>query len=572
MTEDSGFERLKRSKLPQWVAAYVVGSFTVLEIVDLVAEKFLWPVEVERTVILMIAFGLPIAGIVAWYHGEKGRQKVNIAEIVMITALVTIAAFVILPTPERPPSPGSASDVPPEASIAVLPFADLSPDGDQAYFGEGISEEISAAVSRIEGLSVIPRSSTHALSGQNLDVREVGTRLGAGYVLDGTVRKSADALRIRAELVDVARGVVEWQDTYERRLADALAVQEEIAIAIVAALRPRLGGGAIDVTLPGQTTDHQAQDLYLRGRYAWNRRTKENVEEALAMFRAAVDRDPGYARAWVGVADAYAIMGFYDYLPPTEAFPLSREAVARAIEIAPLAEAYATLAYSALYFDWDWQASEDAFQQSIGIDPRYPVAHHWYGNLLTALGRDEEAQRELRRSLELDPFSIIAHSVIGWGAYYRGEFDTAIEQLRESVRRDPTFALGYLWMGQAYEELGDTARATRFIEQAVEHGGATANLRLALSHVHASSGRSDEARRILRSVIDDDAGGYVPSYEVAKVHAALGEFDEAAEWLRRALEERSHSMVFLMVDPQLTPMKGHPVYEALLEEMAFSDR
>jgi TolB-like protein/DNA-binding SARP family transcriptional activator/Tfp pilus assembly protein PilF len=471
-------------------------------------------------------------------------------------------------------SRGGAGPVAPDPlpAIAVLPFVDLSPGRDQEYLGDGITEELINSLSRVEGLRVAARTSAFAFKGRAVDVRGIGEALGVETVLEGSVRRADDRLRITAQLVSARDGYQLWSEVYERDAEDILTIQEEIARAIVGNLRGRLVRHEVAVLAQRVTDDPEAYNLYLKGRYSWHRRTEEELHQAVGHFQQAVERAPEYALAWVGLADAWAVLGFYDYLPPREAFPRAAEAAHRALQIdGTLAEAHATLGYAALYHEWDWPAAEAAFRRSIELSPRYSKAHQWYANLLTAMGRFDEAVSEMRLAQELDPLSLIANAALGWVFYHAREYGESLEQCRRTQELDPGFALAYLWSGLALGELGREEEALQDLGRALELSGGSAISLAALARAHALAGRPDEAMELLTRLEDPGAWAYVPSYEVARVRLALGRREEALQWLEQAYRERAHSMVFLRVDPHFQALKGDPRFEELARRVGLVD-
>ncbi len=322
--------------------------------------------------------------------------------------------------------------------------------------------------------------------------------------------------------------------------------------------------GDASVPLVGtQTDDPEAYNLYLLGRHFWNKRTKGAIKAAISHFDQALARDPDFAWALVGLADAYCIAGFYDYLPPRESFPKARVAAEKALELdSSLAQAHNSLGYIALYFDWDWADAEREFTTAIDLNPQYPVAHQWYANLLTAVGRFDQATEEMIHGSRLDPLSLINAAAVGWVHYYAGDGAKAFSAFDRCLELEPTFYLAYLWRGWTHERMGSLDDATTAIEQAVELSNRSANTVASLAHVHASAGRRESALQLLREL--EARGQYVPPYELAKVHLALGNDDRAFDLLESAAEDRSHSLVFLKVDPQLRPHRSHPRFKRLV--------
>jgi TolB-like protein/Tfp pilus assembly protein PilF len=451
------------------------------------------------------------------------------------------------------------------ATIAVLPFADRSAGGDQEYFSDGITEELIATLARVEGLRVASRTSAFAYKNREVDIRTVGAELGVGAVLEGSVRREGDRLRITAQLVKVADGYPLWSDTYDRDAGDAFAIQQEIARSIAQTLRVKLVGAGAEAT-GREEADAQGYDLYLLGRYAWYRRTEDGLRTAAKLFEQAVAQSPNYARAHAGLADAYAVLGFYDYLRPREAFPRAEAAARRAIALDPtLAAPRATLGYVELYHNWELERGEEEFRRAIALEPNYSTAHQWYGNLLTAAGRFTEAEREMRLAQEIDPLSLIANAALGWVLYYAGDFAGAAEQCRRTLELNSDYGLAHLWRGWALQEMDSLAPAVAAHRRAVAVSDGGALLVASLARALVVAGQRAEADSLLRGLeARADSGRYVPAYEVAKVHAALGHTDRAFTWLARALDERAHSMVFLRVDPQLARLRSDPRFDRLL--------
>ncbi|HWM29614.1 MAG TPA: tetratricopeptide repeat protein [Woeseiaceae bacterium] len=428
---------------------------------------------------------------------------------------------------------------------------DASGNPEYEYFSDGLAVELMDRLSRSDELRVVSRTSAFALEDKDLGAQEIGRMLGADSLVEGSVRRDGDRLRISVHLVNSRNGYQLWSETYNRRMDDVFEVQENIALSIANTLLGRLLGPGDAGKLAVPVTDPVAYDLYLKGRFYWHRRTEHGMRSAVEYFENAVRLAPDYAPAWVGLADAYAVLGFYDYLAPADAFPRAQETARRALQLdSDNASAEATLGYAALYYDWDLEEAEARFLRSIALDPGYSKAHQWYANLLTAAGRFDEAEREMRRAQQLDPLSLIASAALGWVRYHAGRQEEALEQLRLTLALDPDFELAHLWSGWALEELGDYDAALEMLEEAVARSGGSGISTASLARLHALRGEREEAERLLAELLD--SGKYVPSYEIAKASFALGAEEQASEWLQRAFEQRSHSLVFLRVDPQLS--------------------
>jgi TolB-like protein/DNA-binding SARP family transcriptional activator len=448
-------------------------------------------------------------------------------------------------------------------SVAVLPFVDLSASRDQEYFGDGIAEELSTQLARIPGLKVAARTSAFAFKGTETDAKTIGRTLNVDALVEGSVRHEDGRLRIAVRLVDARAGYQIWADTWDRGGRDVLTTQHEIARAVLRALRP---GEAprVEAAPSPPTVDPVAYDLYLQGRYYWHQRTRESLRRAASAFEKAVAIAPNNAAAHSGIADAYAVLGFYDHLPPRDAFPRAKAAAARALQIDDrLAEAHASLGYVALYYDWDWPAAERELNRAIELNPSYSIGHQWLANFLVARGRFDEAIAAMRRAQETDPLSLIASAALGWIHYYRRDYDGAVQQCRRTLQLNAKFEQAWLWGGWAEEAAGRYPEALSMLEQAAAVSHRSATVLTALGRAHALSGSESAARAILDELRRDRAG-YLPAYEMAKLHIALGERAEALRWLGRAYEQRSHSLAFLAVDPQLDPLRTDPAFRDLL--------
>ncbi len=462
------------------------------------------------------------------------------------------------------------------ASVAVLPFVDLSPAHDHEYFSDGMTEELINTLGRVQGMQVASRTSSFSFKGKTLDVRDVGEQLGVATVLDGSVRAADGTLRITARLSNARDGYQLWSRTYERKLEDVFVIQEEISRSIVETLKGTLMGRADSAATARRDTDLEAYNLYLRGRhalymkgrYSWYRRTEEGLNSAAAYFAQAIDKDSTYALAHAGLADANAVLGFYDYLPPREAFPRAERAARRAMALdSTLVQPYATLGYVELYYNWNWSRAEEWFTRAIEVGPRYSTAHQWHANFLTARARFDDAERAMNRAQEIDPLSLIASAAHGWVLYYAGDFERAAEQCRLTLELDPDYAVALLWRGWSLQEIGRAAEALTLLERAVALTNRSTLFVASLARTRATAGDTAGATALLRELEDRSSRSYVPTYEVAKIHLAVGARDRALDLLERAYTERSHSMVFLGIDPQLRSLRGEPRFEALVRRV-----
>ena len=456
-------------------------------------------------------------------------------------------------------------------SIAVLPFTDLSPERDHEYFSDGLAEEIINALAQVEELRVAARTSSFAFRDRSLDVREVGEALGVGTVLEGSVRRSGDRLRVTARLVDVEDGYGLWEESYEREMDDVFRVQDEIARSVVAALRGELTERDTTRLARPTTSDPEAYNLYLQGRYHWYRRTGEGFRQAIGFFERAVSRDPTYALAYVGLGDVYSLLGAYDYgvLPPSEAFPRAKDALGRALQLDPeSAEARAALGNVLMNYDWDWRGAEREFRRAIELNPGYAPAHHWYALDLLVMGRREEALREVRRARELEPLSLVMSTGMARVLYFTRDHAAAEAEYRRALAMDSSFVTARLGLGLTLLQRGSPDAALAEYRTALRLlGGSQPVVSALVAHALAVSGRTAEAREALAALERETAARYVPPEYLALVRIGLGERDEAMALLEQAYANRSGAMAFLGVEPLLDPLRSDPGFVALMERV-----
>ena len=458
-------------------------------------------------------------------------------------------------------------------SIVVLPFANLSPDPDSEYFSDGMTDELISALTRVEGLHVVSRTTAFAFKGKPLDVRTIGKQLNVRTALEGSVRQAGRRLRVSAQLTDVVSGYQLWSEVFDRELEDVFAIQEEISRAIVSGLRGRLLGPEVTHLVRPATDDLEAYTLYLKGRQLWNRRTEEALRLGLRHFERALERDPQYAMAHSGVADSYCILGFYTVLPPEEAFPKAKAAALRALQLDPrLSEARPTLAYVNMYHEWNWEEAERQFRTAISSNPGYATAHQWYGNFLSLMARDDESFAEFAKAVTLDPLSSLKLGALGWSYYFARRFDDAVAQCRRALELDPQLAVAHLWLGLGLDGAGLAQEAIGAYEEAVRLTRGEPLALAFLTHGLARAGRVVEAEQRFRELRELSTRRYVSSYDLAVICAGMGQVNDALEMLERGYQERTHWMALLQVDPRLDSLRETPRFAQLVESMKFPRR
>ncbi len=462
---------------------------------------------------------------------------------------------------------GGGDEAPP-ASAAVLPFVDMSPQKDQEYFSDGLTEELITSLSQIKGLRVAAPTSSFQFKGRNTDVREVGRKLGVGAVLEGGVRRSENRLRVTAQLSSAKDGYQLWSDSYDRDLADVFAVQEEIARAIVAALQVRLAPGPDSALAARPTEDLQAYDLYLQGRFAWNQRTQAALPEAVRYFEQAVARDTTFARAYAGLADAYILLPPFAGVSPAVAWPRAKAAAAKALALDSMsAEAYTSVAYGTMAYEWDWPAAEESFRRAIAANPNYPTGHHWYGDFLAGRGRLEESMREMRRAHTLDPLSRQIGTELAWVYYLMHRSQEATEEIRRTLALDQNYSQAHFVLGQVQSQQGRYGEAIASLRRAVDLGGFHGLVPAALAYAYAASGDHMAAGRILKELRRRSAREYVSPFGFAVVYAGLGDTTRVLEWLERGIDQRDIILAESFFDPALDPFRRDPRFARLVDRM-----
>jgi TolB-like protein len=474
---------------------------------------------------------------------------------------------------------GAAVAPDPDArAIAVLPFADAGADPENEYLSDGLTEELITALAKVEGLHVASRTSVFALKGVREDVRAIGARLGVSAVLEGSVRRWGSRLRVTAQLTDVRHGRTLWSERYDRELADVFALQDEIARTIVDTLRATLLGDIGDPVPVRYTANPRAYQLYLRGRHAWNRRTPASIAEGIRYFEAAIAEDPGYALAYTGLSDSYALQIDYRGSPVHEGLERARAEAQRALALdETLAEAHTSLAYVKHRFDWDWTGADTEFKRAIELNPRYPTARQWYALYLSTAGRHDEAVAEMKRALELDPLSPIMITGVGRVYHFAQDYDKAIEYYRKALEIDPSFGPAHGNMADSYvakgmypaavqemeEELTLAGRAdrARIYREAFEKGGINGLWRKQLELLLAEAVTPE--KRVGPGMT------YVPSVALAFVYSRLGDTENTIFWLNRLYEERSGAVPFILDSEGLELVQDDPRYLELLRKVGF---
>ena len=461
-------------------------------------------------------------------------------------------------------------------SIAVLPFLDMSPQKDQEYFCDGMAEELINALTQVSELRVVSRTSSFQFKGKVEDVRSIGQRLGVGTLVEGSVRKAGDRMRIGARLTNVSDGYQLWSSQYEREMKDIFAVQDEITASVLAALRITLVQRSRAPLVQPATAAPEAYRLYLKGRHEWNKRTEDGLIKSLDFFRQAIDHDPSYSRAHAGLADSYLLLGIYGIRPPSEVMPKAKaeatEALEQAVDLslpgqsdATLAAVHTTLACVKAVHDWSWTESERHFELALEHDPKYPTAHHWYAiNWLVPMRRFEDAEREIRLAQESDPLSPAIQASLGLVHSFSGNLVEAVAELKRTLDADSSFAMAHYFLGQTYLQMSRAEDALVALGNASRLSPESAEFRAGLGHAYAKAGGTDRARQILDELKERRREKYVSAALIAEVSAGLGETAEALSWLEEARRERSPELSWIGMRSAFRRLHSDPAFVELV--------
>jgi adenylate cyclase len=452
-------------------------------------------------------------------------------------------------------------------SIAVLPFTDLSPEKDQEYFCDGMSEELINVLTNIPELKVVARTSAFSFKGKEIDVREIGKKLDVKTILEGSVRKSGNQLRISAQLIDVKNGYDLWSQTYNRELKDVFAIQDEISSAIVVALKTKLLPEEKRKIEKKQTGNAEAFQLYLEGRFYWNKRNRDGFEKAIQYFNQAIGKDSLYAVAYAGLADAYETMGSYFFLSPKESVDNAQFAARKALALdETLAEPHTTLA--ALFeIDWDWTNAEKEYKHALELNSNYVTGHQWYGEFLVETGRFNDGLSELKKAQELDPLSPILY--VSMADFLDGmhRYEEGTQQIMKALEIDQNFSRAHAVLGQLYLYKGAGGDAIREIRKAIELSDSSLEYVANLGYTYGFLGQKEESEKILRKFVQLEKQQYVSPYLIGELYLGIGEKDEAFVWFNRAIEKHDFGMLNLKIDPIFDVIRGDPRFDELIKKV-----
>ncbi|HEY4256792.1 MAG TPA: tetratricopeptide repeat protein [Candidatus Udaeobacter sp.] len=579
------FAELKRRNVYKVAVAYIVGGWALSQGIAQVFPVFDIPNWIIRLIVLLIIIGLPIALVLAWMfeltpQGIKRTEDVDPAAVarapkkhawiyvVVVGALLSIGLFLLGRYTASNTASAARAELPAK-SIAVLPFENLSRDPDNAYFCEGVQDEILTRLAKVADLKVISRTSTQKYKSATDNLREIAKQLGVMHVVEGSVQKATDQVRVNVQLINAMTDAHLWADTYDRKLTDIFTVETEIAKTIADTLQAKLSGSEKKLIAKAPTANSEAYELYLKGRFFWNKRTPSELRKSIDYFRQATALDPNYAQAYAAEAQAWVILPSYNGGAPKDCGPPAESAIKKALALdETCSDAYTALGNFRSVYEFNFPGAKKEYERALELNPNDSTAHHWYGSdVLAALGDSEREIAEMERARELDPLSLVINTNLGVAFVHAGRWDDGINQLRKTVEMDESFYFARWSLGAALEDKGELSSAMAEYQKAM----ALADDPIAPAysgHLNGKLGRQDEAIKILGKLLERSKSEYVDPYYLAIVYLGLGQREQALSALEKSYEDRNgNNLEYIRVDPFLGPLRGDPRFEALAEKI-----
>jgi pentatricopeptide repeat protein len=579
------FAELKRRNVYKVAVAYLVVAWLIAQAASLLLATFEAPPWAMKTLVVAVALGFPIALILSWAfeitpEGIKLESEIDPAKsitrktgrkIVAFTAVVAAiaAALFVFQILRARSTSGVSASAPPmtNKSIAVLPFDNLSRDPDNAYFCEGVQDEILTRLAKVADLKVISRTSTQHFKSTPENLPEIAKQLGVRNILEGSVQKAGNQVRVNVQLINALTDAHLWADTFDRQLTDIFAVESEIAKSVADTLQAKITGSEKSSMAKAPTEIPEAYELYLKGRFFWNKRTGDDLRKSIEYLKQAIAKDPGYALAYAALADSYGLLRFYGGASPAESVVPGEAAAKKALELDDsLAEPHASLGLIATE-DLDVHRGVDELERAIQLNPNYATAHHWLALAFTALGQADRSIEELKRALELDPLSMAINADLSIGYLYARRYYEAEAQARKALEIDPRSFLAHYYLGMALQLKGHLKEAIPEFQKAVELNHDPYCISM-LVQGYARNGQTDEARKLLAQLNETAKSAEVPEYALALAYTSLGDKDRAIAALEHGFNGGNKSYLFLLPgDPLLDDLRGDPRFEALVQKI-----
>ena len=581
MNPKNFFAELKRRNVYKVAIAYAVVAWLLMQIAPQVFPFLEIPNWAIRLVIMLIVIGFPIALVIAWAFEltPEGLKRTEFADelpkksarsrawiyVVIVAGAISVGLFFF--GRYTATSKQSKPIEVPAKSLAVLPFANLSGNPDNAYFAAGIQDEIITRLAKITELKVISCTSTQRFKGAPDDLPAIAKQLGVANILEGSVQRTTDQLRVNVQLVEAATGAHLWADTFDRKLTDIFKIESEIAKTVAETLQAKLSGSERNAIAAQPTENTKAHELYLKGRFFWDKRTGDNLKKSIDYFNQAIAADPNYALAYVGLADCYLLLEDYTGTPAIETYPKAEAFAQHALQLDDsLAEAHTSLAY--VYTNlWQWEQAEEEFKRAIKLNPNYPTAHHWYSLCLLDLGRIDEAKAQIKRAHELDPLSLIIGTTLNYAYFAEGDVNSSIAQCKRVIDLDPNFPRAHEYLGLGYLAQGRNSEAIVEIHKAVELSGRDRRPLRDLGYGYAASGKRAEALTVLKELEENYEKHKAIGQDFAAVYVGLGEKDQAFAWLEKDFQARSGLLAWSRWAPPFDSLRSDPRFADLLRRM-----
>ena len=575
------FAELKRRNVYKVAVAYIVAGWALSQGIAQVFPVFDIPNWIIRLIVLLIILGLPIALVLAWTFEitPQGIKRTEIADampvatlrkkhvwiyVVVIGAAISIGLFFLgrYSAGNKTASTAGISN----KSIAVLPFDNLSRDPDNAYFAEGVQDEILTRLAKVADLKVISRTSTQHFKSAPENLPQIAKQLGVTNILEGSVQKAADQVRVNVQLINAMTDAHIWAETYDRKLTDIFAVESEISKAIAETLQAKLTGAEKSSIAKTPTVNPEAYELYLRGKFFAEKRTGADLRKSIEYYDQAIAKDPNYPLAYVGLADSHLLLSAYGAISPKESIPPARAALKKALDLDDsLAQAHASSGLLAtLELDLDRAIRE--LERAIQLNPNYATAHHWLALPLMAIGQFDRAIVEAKRAIELDPLSLICNSDLGWIYFNARRYDEAEAQARKTLEMDSRFAVAHYYLGEVFQFKGRLNDAIAEYQKAFDLNNDPFSFAM-LGQAYARQGKTDEARKVLARLSEEAKSRYVSPYALAVVLTALGEKAQAIDELERSYDERGFYIALISVDPLFDDLRGDPRFDAVVQKI-----
>jgi TolB-like protein/Tfp pilus assembly protein PilF len=585
MAHQNFFAELKRRNVYKVAVAYAVIAWLLIQAGSILFPTYEAPAWVMKVFVAIVALGFPFALVIAWAfemtpEGMKRTEDVSPTEtipqwsrrkfaaliLIIAVAAASLLGYQVFRTNPATPSATAAADAPPK-SIAVLPFENLSRDPDNAFFAEGVQDEILTRLAKVADLKVISRTSTQRFKSAPSDLREIARQLGVANILEGSVQKANDQVRVNVQLINAVTDAHLWAEIYDRKLTDIFGVESETAKTIAETLQAKLTGSEQAAISKKPTANSEAYELYLKGRFFWNKRTSVDLPKSVEYFNQAISKDPNYATAYSGLADAYVLYPDYGVGAPDQFYPKAKEMALKALELEPsLGAPHAALGAVYTNFEHDFAKAIAEFDRAIELDPNYATAHQWKTTALTALGEFDRAIAEDHKAIALDPLSLIVNSDLAFNLINGHRFNEAVAQCRKTLEIDPDFHVVRGYLGEALQLQGKLAEALP------EFRKGTAGIdepigQAMLAQACARAGLRDEAQEILRRLEERARTQFVSGYCPAIIRLSLGDKDGALAALEMAINQRAPEILAVKYDPLLDDLQGDPRFDALVRKV-----